>query len=157
MPSERPTLGSLARRVHNSQVVKPTDSIEQPTRGETPAETEKEQTPGNQSAGRQKPSAGPHQATVPKKKVRSAGKPCSGKPARKPKPADLARAGSKTARVLALLQRPQGATLPELRKATGWQPHSVRGFLSGVVGKKMTLKLESERRPDGERVYSIRG
>ena len=69
----------------------------------------------------------------------------------------MARAGSTTATVLALLQRPQGATLPELRKATGWQAHSVRGFLSGVVGKKLALKLESERRPEGERVYSIRG
>jgi Protein of unknown function (DUF3489) len=41
-------------------------------------------------------------------------------------------------------------------KATGWQAHSVRGFLSGAIAKKMGLPLKSEKRDDGERVYSIR-
>ena len=59
--------------------------------------------------------------------------------------------------MLALLQRAQGATLPEFMKATGWQSHSVRGFLSGAITKKMGLNLKSEKREDGERVYSIRG
>ena len=40
-------------------------------------------------------------------------------------------------------------------KATGWLPHSVRGFISGALGKKMGLKVESTKREDGERVYSI--
>ena len=40
-------------------------------------------------------------------------------------------------------------------KATGWQAHSVRGFISGALGKKMGLKVDSVRREDGERVYSI--
>ena len=64
--------------------------------------------------------------------------------------------GTKTARVLALLQRPTGATLRDLCKATGWQPHSVRGFLSGVVHKKRHLKVKSSKRADAERVYSIK-
>jgi len=79
------------------------------------------------------------------------------KRAKKPKaakPAEGAREGSKAARVLDLLKRPKGATLGELMKATGWQAHSVRGFLSGTLGKKMGLKLDSAKR-DGERVYSI--
>ena len=68
-----------------------------------------------------------------------------------------AREGTKAAKVLALLRRPDGATLKELMKATGWQSHSVRGFLSGVVGKKMGLKLESTKAEDGERSYSVKG
>jgi hypothetical protein len=41
-------------------------------------------------------------------------------------------------------------------KATGWQPHSVRGFLSGAVGKKMGLKVTSSKSEDGERSYSVK-
>jgi hypothetical protein len=47
-----------------------------------------------------------------------------------------ARPGSKTAAVVALLERKGGATLADLRKATGWQAHSVRGFISGTLGKR---------------------
>jgi hypothetical protein len=65
------------------------------------------------------------------------------------------REGSKTATVLALIQRAKGATLAEIMEATSWQPHSVRGFISGTLGKKMGLKVESTKREDGERVYSI--
>ena len=71
------------------------------------------------------------------------------------KPAS-AREGSKTAQVLDLLKRPGGATAKELMKTTGWQPHSVRGFISGTLGKKMGLAVESEKTEDGERSYSIR-
>jgi hypothetical protein len=65
------------------------------------------------------------------------------------------RAESKGAKILAFIQRPKGATLAELAKLTGWQNHSVRGFLSGTVGKKMGLTVESAKRDDGQRVYSI--
>ena len=67
------------------------------------------------------------------------------------------REGSKTAKILDLLKRPGGATLGELMKATGWQAHSVRGFLSGTVGKKMSLTVISEKGEDSERSYSIAG
>jgi hypothetical protein len=70
------------------------------------------------------------------------------------KPA-VARDGSKKAEVLGLLQRKGGATLSQIMKATGWQAHSVRGFISGALGKKMGLTVNSVRREDGERVYSI--
>ena len=69
----------------------------------------------------------------------------------------VARPGSKTAKILDLLKRPGGATSKELQKATGWQPHSVRGFLSGTVGKKMGLAVTSTKGEDGERSYSVKG
>ena len=66
------------------------------------------------------------------------------------------RAESKGAQILALIRRPKGATLAELAKLTGWQNHSIRGFLSGTVGRKMGLTVESAKREDGERVYSLK-
>ncbi len=65
----------------------------------------------------------------------------------------FARDGSKTAKVLELLKRPGGVTSKELEKATGSQPHSVRGFLSGTIGKKMGLAVTSAKSEDGERSY----
>jgi hypothetical protein len=58
---------------------------------------------------------------------------------------------SKAATVLGLLKRKTGATLAELVAATAWQPHSVRGFLSGTVRKRMALVLLSEASADGRR------
>ena len=80
----------------------------------------------------------------------SAGKKAS----RKARP--QARATSKTAQVIALLQQPTGATLKTIMKATGWQAQSVRGFVSGQLGKKMGLRVKSFQR-EGERVYRILG
>ena len=114
---------------------------------------EKGQTP--RPAGRKKPSARQQKAPVRKKKAGPVDKARSGNPARHPKTPVRARGGSKKDKVLALLKRRQGATLKELMKATGWQAHSVRGFLSGTIAKKMGLRVRSEKRDDGERVYSI--
>src|SRR5215470_13260816 len=64
--------------------------------------------------------------------------------------------GSKQSRVIAMLQSPAGATIAAMMKATGWQQHSVRGFLAGVVRKRLKLKLNSKK-VDGERVYQVAG
>ena len=63
---------------------------------------------------------------------------------------------SKQSRVIAMLQSPAGATIAAMMKATGWQQHSVRGFLAGVVRKRLKLKLGSKK-VDGVRVYQIAG
>jgi hypothetical protein len=61
---------------------------------------------------------------------------------------------SKQANVLAMLQTPAGATIAGMVNATGWKKHSVRGFLAGVVRKRLKLKLTSET-VTGNRVYRV--
>jgi hypothetical protein len=67
---------------------------------------------------------------------------------------DLRNAQSKQDQIVALLRQPGGATLDRLVKATGWQKHSVRGFLAGTVRKKLKLPLRSEK-IDGIRTYRV--
>ena len=94
------------------------------------------------------PNVGAQRRRVAPKKV-SAGNKAS----RRPRPAG--RDHTKMAKVIALLQRPEGATLQVIMRATSWQTHSVRGFISGQLKKKLGLKVRSFQR-DGERVYSIK-
>jgi hypothetical protein len=81
----------------------------------------------------------------PKSRARSA--PVSSKPATGPH--------TKHARIIAMLRTPAGATIASLVTATEWRQHSVRGFLAGVVRKKLGLNLVSEQTDKG-RVYRIR-
>ena len=71
------------------------------------------------------------------------------------KEASSPRAERKGAKILELIGRPKGASLAEIMKATDWQAHSVRGFLS-TAAKKHGLKIESTKTDAGDRVYQIR-
>ena len=66
-----------------------------------------------------------------------------------------ARDGSKKAIVLEMLRRKEGATLAEIAKATDWQNHSIRGFISGGLGKKMGITVESFKSENGDRTYRV--
>jgi Protein of unknown function (DUF3489) len=77
------------------------------------------------------------------------------KAARVKNPSPASHGGNKTARILDLLKRAGGVSLKELMEETGWQPHSVRGFLSGVIGKKMGTPVESFKSDEGERCYRM--
>jgi lambda repressor-like predicted transcriptional regulator len=65
------------------------------------------------------------------------------------------RADSKQAQVIAMLKRPEGATIAQICEATGWQNHTVRGTFSGAFKKKLGLTIVSDKPQGGERVYRI--
>ena len=94
-------------------------------------------------------------------KPKGAHKPAKkAKPAKKGGRAKKAAAKPKTdstnkkADVIAMMKRVKGATLPEIMTATGWQPHTVRGFVS-ILGSKGGEKIESSKNAAGERTYKI--
>jgi hypothetical protein len=92
----------------------------------------------------------PRSAHVASKKSKA------GKKAKAAKKAGAARDGSKAQKIIELLKRPEGATLAAIMKASSWQAHSVRGFLSGTIRKKLGLNVVSTKGDDGERTYSIK-
>ena len=119
--------------------------------------------PAEEPTPAKKPRVAAHGAHVATSKAKSGKKASPAKKAtkgrksaRSPKKATGSRQGSKTAKVLDLVKRSGGATLKELMKATGWQAHSVRGFLSGALGKKMGLTVKSTKAEGGERRYSVK-
>jgi hypothetical protein len=92
-----------------------------------------------------------------KKTSKASGSTKPGSPAKSSKAAKpaAAREGSKKADVVEMMQRKGGCTLAEIMKATGWQAHTVRGFVSGTLGKKMGLTVTSTKNDQGERTYSL--
>ncbi len=94
--------------------------------------------PEEPGGGGQDPASVVEHSSSPGKAAESAGRP-----------------GSKGATITALLKRETGATLAELTAATGWQAHSVRGFLSGTLKKRLGYTVASERGSDGVRRYRI--
>jgi len=91
----------------------------------------------------------PQAANVAPKKAKAT------KAARTKEGTSVPREFSKKAIVLEMLRRKEGATLAEIGKATNWQNHSIRGFISGAITKKMGLKVESTKQEGGERHYKV--
>ncbi len=117
--------------------------------------------------GSSKKGASPKKGAPKSQKTAKAGKPKAA--AARPKKAEPAkkaakktakpkaegrREGSKAALVVAMLQRKNGATLPEIMKTMGWQKHTVRGFIAGAM-KKAGYAVESFKPEGGERTYRI--
>jgi Protein of unknown function (DUF3489) len=96
------------------------------------------------------PEAAPKRKRKPAKKTKAAKKPSR---AKKPGSPKSDRTNQK-AEVIALMKRAKGATLAEIVAATGWQRHTVRGFVS-ILGSKGGEKIESSKSADGERTYKI--
>ena len=118
-------------------------------------------TASTKTASRKKnaPKAKSARKTATPKAAKPASKPAAkkaSKPAtKKASTASVPREGSKKQIVLDLLRRKDGATMAEIGAKTGWQNHSVRGFISGTISKKMGLKVESTKNEAGERTYRI--
>ena len=101
--------------------------------------------------------------TKPKSKAKAAPRSSTRKTSKPKPPARSAPVSPKTAtrpvtkhaRVVAMLRSPGGATIAAIMTATDWQQHSVRGFLAGVIRKKLDLNLVSEQSDKG-RVYRIK-
>jgi Protein of unknown function (DUF3489) len=100
---------------------------------------------GNQSKRKANKKAKPAKTA---NRASKATKSAEAKPSSKPK-------DTKKQRALELLRRKEGATIAEIAKATDWQNHSIRGFISGTITKKMGLKVESVKNEGGERKYRI--
>jgi len=102
----------------------------------------------------QKTAKGAKTAAKPaaKKAAKKEAKPASKKAA---KSDDATPRESKKATVIEMMRRKEGATLAEIAKATNWLNHSIRGFISGSLTKKMGLKVESTKNDAGDRTYRI--
>ena len=105
------------------------------------------------TAAPSKPAGAPSKAKAVKKATAAKTAP-KGKKAAKAQEATGPREGSKTAQVVAMLQRKNGATLAEIIEKMGWQKHTVRGFMAGAM-KKAGYTVESFKPEGGERTYRI--
>jgi hypothetical protein len=123
-----------------------------------PEQATKPKAKKNAKGGAQSAKGAPAKATASKKATPAKKAPKAKKVAKKSKPAKepkAARTGSKSEEVIALLKRKGGATMAEIVALTGWQKHTTRGWVSGFLGKKMGIAVESFKSDKGERTYRI--
>jgi Protein of unknown function (DUF3489) len=119
----------------------------------TAAEPAKPKADKNAKRGAQAAKGAPAQAKASKKATATKKAPKAKTAAKTEEPAGP-REGSKTAQVVAMLQRKNGATLAEIMNKMGWQKHTVRGFMAGAM-KKAGYTVESYKPEGGERTYRI--
>jgi hypothetical protein len=89
--------------------------------------------------------------------ARAEGHPRPPRQGHEPRRQRLPRQGSKESQVIALLRRPEGATLAQIGESTGWQTHTIRGFFAAALKKRHGLAVTSEKPQGGERTYRIAG
>ena len=127
-----------------------TIETDKPATTHQPNEPERKRT---KTAKARKPAKAGKRAKAAKAAKKTAQKSAA-KPIQKAAHKTAAERSNKKAEVIAMMTRPKGATLHEIVSATGWQKHTVRGFVS-VLGKKGEAKVESSKNPSGERTYKI--
>jgi Protein of unknown function (DUF3489) len=117
------------------------------------AEADKPNAAKKAKRGAQSANGAPAKAKATKKASSAKSAP-KAKKAAKAREATAPRNGSKTATVVALLERAKGATLPEIMEKMGWQAHTVRGFMAGAL-RKAGHNVESFKPEGGQRTYRI--
>jgi hypothetical protein len=107
----------------------PAEGKERATKAHEPAEEAQEPAPAEDEAAAGEPAPEAAEAAV------------TPEPAKTPTP----RAGTKQAKMIEMLKRPEGATVEQIAEATGWQHHTIRGAISGALKKKLRLTVEATR------------
>jgi Protein of unknown function (DUF3489) len=138
-----------------TSITEETGNAQAPATSEKPKATKKARVAPQGAHVAKKKAKSAKKASPTKRAPKTATKPKGARPDKAVKQKGV-REGSKTETIVALLKRPGGVTAKELMKTTGWQPHSVRGFLSGTIGRKMGLTVTSTKAEDGERSYSVK-
>jgi hypothetical protein len=154
--------GSTAKRINttmkNAEATNTTETAAVAEQGAQVApEKAASKKAASQKKGAPKASKGAKKAAkqakaAPKKQAKEK---VASKKAAKVKEAKVPREFSKKNIILDLLRRPKGATMAEIAKATDWQNHSIRGFISGNLTKKMGLTVESTKNEAGDRCYRV--
>src|ERR1039458_8726305 len=151
--------GSTAKRTNTMKNAE-SNTTETAAVAEQGAPVAPEKAPSKKAASQKKgapkseKSAKSAKATAPKKTIPAKKTTKAPKKATKAPESAGPREGSKTAQVVAMLQRKNGATLAEIMEKMGWQRHTVRGFMAGAM-KKAGYTVESFKSDKGERTYRI--
>ena len=103
---------------------------------------------GYAAVGRSRPQSAPKPKVLAKNASDAQETPAAGKPHR-------TRDNSKQAQVIAMLKRPEGATIQQIAEATQWQAHTIRGTIAGSLKKKLGLEITSTKEAGGQRVYRV--
>lgn len=157
LPGVKPVTKFMNRKVATERIWKGIQSLGEPVLAETAAQTQESQQPQETATEMVAEPAAPTTPKAAQTPDVAPGKGKSGKKATKtkqpPTPKDSAGPSKKDV-ILGLLAQEKGTTLAALMEATGWQAHSVRGFISGSLNKK-GIAVNSEKR-DGIRIYSTK-